>query len=107
MDTSYFIQECCKCGIRFSIENNQLVEYARWRTGFFCPCGHGMVFNDFGARKAIEWLQQQGYYSKPISDQEIRDRKLKAEAEREQRLMNKIREIDDFLARRGKYANGH
>lgn len=107
MDTTYFIQECRVCGIQFHIEHSQLAEHARWRTGFFCPCGHGMIFNDQGARKAIEWLTQQGYYSKPMSDQEMRDRKLKAEAERERRLMSKIQEIDDFLARRGKYANGH
>ena len=83
---------CCQCDIAFTLPRESIPELARTRKVFCCPCGHEQFFNDHGARSAIEWLRVADWPAPP------------PEPTPEQRLEAKIRDIDDYLARRGRYA---
>lgn len=105
---------CPICGITFYMLASQIRGIAgASRNSFSCPCGHNIKLGDKTARIAMEWYA--GGYTHPASimKQEfvIPSAKLepKLEPEKpkvdfEKQLAEKMKEIDDFLARRGKYA---
>lgn len=113
-----FYTNCHVCVIKFWLPAKELKRLSRAdnsgeRPGYCCPCGHRAQFTDAGAKRAMEWLGENHpdiLNPKPkvlVPSTKLKvdvKAKVESDAEYEKRLAEKIKEIDDFLARRGKYA---
>ena len=98
MRPEFYPEKCCVCGVSFRLMASELLSAARDRLTFTCPCGHTQQFSDSGARRAVEWLEA----NRP--DLLGTETKEQAWAREEAEIQKKLRDIDDWLARRGKYA---
>lgn len=95
-----YLDTCCveDCGITYFLPWEGIPELARTRGLIVCPCGHKQHMTNSGAAKAIRALYEYKEYKRQLGTPTLED------SDREAKLNAKIKDIDDFLARRGKYA---